>query len=140
METENQIFRQAGQRRVKTHTVQKIKLSVKDFLSKCGQLRSFSADLVTFTEEILHGKHFFTVSLSTRTWRTKHTQLSQSELKILIENFNTLYSCDCIFTEWYVAASFFQFLFIFRSIKCCSKVNGEEFSGTKEWQKEYTLL
>ena len=32
------------------YTVQKMKFSIKDFFSKCGQIRSFlTADLVTFT-------------------------------------------------------------------------------------------
>ena len=35
-------------------TAQKIKFSVKDFYSKCDQIRSFLADLVTFTEETLN--------------------------------------------------------------------------------------
>ena len=37
-------------------TAQKMKISIKDFFSKCDQIRSFHADLVTFTEEILNGK------------------------------------------------------------------------------------
>ena len=37
------------------HIEQKMKFSIKDFSSKCDQIRS-SADLVTFTEEILNGK------------------------------------------------------------------------------------
>ena len=36
-------------------TAQKIEFSIKDFFSKCDQIRS-TADLVTFTEEIFNGK------------------------------------------------------------------------------------
>ena len=47
------------------NTVQKLKFSIKDFFSKCDQICSFlqeTADLVTFTEEILNGKlHFCAV-------------------------------------------------------------------------------
>ena len=39
-----------------TTTAQKKKFSIKDFSSKCDQIRSFLADLVTFTEEILNRK------------------------------------------------------------------------------------
>ena len=47
-----------------------MKFSIKDFFSKCDQIRSFvnvtksavSADLVTFTEEILRGKLHFLCS------------------------------------------------------------------------------
>ena len=34
-----------------------MKLSIQDFFSKCDQIRT--ADLVTFTEEILNGKLYF---------------------------------------------------------------------------------
>ena len=34
-----------------------MKFSIKDFYSKCDQIRSFTADLVTFTEEILNDTH-----------------------------------------------------------------------------------
>ena len=37
-----------------------MKFSIKDFFSKCDQIRS--ADLVTFTEEILNGKIHFLYS------------------------------------------------------------------------------
>ena len=38
-----------------TNTTKKMKFSIKDFFSKCDQIRSF-----TFTEQILNGKlHFF---------------------------------------------------------------------------------
>ena len=37
-----------------------MKFSIKDFSSKCDQIRSFVQDLVTFTGKILNGKlHFF---------------------------------------------------------------------------------
>ena len=41
------------------YTAQKMQFSIKDFFSKCDQIRN-PADLVIFTEEILNGKlHFF---------------------------------------------------------------------------------
>ena len=44
-----------------TVTAQKMKLSIKDFFSKCDQIL---ADLATFTEEILNEKlHFFCSAL-----------------------------------------------------------------------------
>ena len=42
------------------NAAQKMKLSIKDFFSKCEQTMQFPLDLVTFAEEILYGKlHFF---------------------------------------------------------------------------------
>ena len=38
-------------------TAQKMKFSIKDFLSKCDQIRR-TLDLVTFTEEIVNGTYF----------------------------------------------------------------------------------
>ena len=46
-----------------TITPQKMKFSIKDFFSKCNQIRRFSADLVTFTEEILNGRLHFLCSV-----------------------------------------------------------------------------
>ena len=44
-----------------TYTAQKMKFPIKDFFSKCDQIRQ-STDLVTFTEEIFYGKlHFLWV-------------------------------------------------------------------------------
>ena len=39
-----------------------MKFSIKDFFSKCDQIRKGTADLVTFTEEIRNGKHHFLCS------------------------------------------------------------------------------
>ena len=39
----------------------KRKFSIKDFFSKCDQIRKETADLVTFTEKFLHGKLSFFV-------------------------------------------------------------------------------
>ena len=44
-----------------TRTAQKMKFSIKDFLSKCDQIRR-KLDLVTFTKEILNGKLHFLCS------------------------------------------------------------------------------
>ena len=42
---------------LKERTAQKMKFSIKDFFSKCFPQET--ADLVTFTEEILNGKLYF---------------------------------------------------------------------------------
>ena len=39
-------------------TAQKVEFSTGDFFSKCDQIRQETADSITFTEEILNGKHF----------------------------------------------------------------------------------
>ena len=44
-----------------TATAQKMQFSIKGFFSKCDQIRS-TADLVTFTEEIVNGKLHFLCS------------------------------------------------------------------------------
>ena len=47
------------------HTAQQMKFSIKDFFSKCDHNPQETADLVTFTEEIVNGKlHFFCSSKS----------------------------------------------------------------------------
>ena len=46
-----------------TRTAQKMKFSIKDFFRKCDQ----TADLVTFTEEILNGKLHFLCSATLST-------------------------------------------------------------------------
>ena len=46
-----------------TYTALNIKFSIKDFFSKCDQIRSFLADLVTFTKEILNGKLYILYSV-----------------------------------------------------------------------------
>ena len=43
-------------------TAQKTKFPIKDFFSKCDQIRSFTADLVSFTEEILNVQLHFLCS------------------------------------------------------------------------------
>ena len=49
-------------------TAQKIKFS-KDFFSNCDEIRSETADLVTFTEEIHNGKlHFLCSETSVMKW------------------------------------------------------------------------
>ena len=41
-----------------------MQIAIKDFPSKCTQIRSFYLDLVTFAEEILQGKlHFLSSEL-----------------------------------------------------------------------------
>ena len=59
----------------KTCTALKMKFSIKDFFSKCGKLRNWkleilqgTANLVTFTEEILHGKLHFLCSDAIISW------------------------------------------------------------------------
>ena len=50
------------------YTAQKMNFSIKDFFSKCDQIRrKLPIDLVTFTEEIINRKlHFCTVLLVTK--------------------------------------------------------------------------
>ena len=43
--------------RYECHTAQEMRFSIKDFFSNCDQIRT--ADLVTYTEEILNGKLHF---------------------------------------------------------------------------------
>ena len=45
-------------RAVSRITAQKMKVFVKHIFSKCEQISSFSADLFTFTKEILNGRLF----------------------------------------------------------------------------------
>ena len=48
-----------------THCTKKMKFSIKNFFSKCDHMWQHpqeTADLVTFTEEILNGKHFCAVT------------------------------------------------------------------------------
>ena len=45
-----------------SNTAQKMKFSIKDFFSKCDQIRR---KLVTFTEEILNGNFIFRAVLNT---------------------------------------------------------------------------
>ena len=43
----------------------KMKFSIKDFFSKCDQIRQETADLFTFTKEILNRKLHFLCSVGT---------------------------------------------------------------------------
>ena len=55
------------------HTAQKINFSFKDFFSKCDQIRRKTADMVTFTEEILNGKlHFLCSVRALQTYTMDH--------------------------------------------------------------------
>ena len=47
-------------------TAQEMKFSIRDFFSKCDQIRGsgLSVDLVTFTEEILNRKLYFLCSVA----------------------------------------------------------------------------
>ena len=49
--------------KILTHTAQKMKFSIKNFSSECDQIHR-TAELVTFTEEILNGKLHFLCSTS----------------------------------------------------------------------------
>ena len=50
-------------------TVQRMKFSIKYFFSKCDQNLQFSADLFTFTEEILNGKLHFLLHCECFRWQ-----------------------------------------------------------------------
>ena len=55
------------------YTAQKMKFFIKDFFSKCDQIRSFlRTALVTFTEEILNGKLHFLCSVKSTFQRKKN--------------------------------------------------------------------
>ena len=56
------------------HTAQKMIFSIKDFFSKYDHIRSFPADFVTFTEEILNGKNHFLCSDSPWDWHQTGTK------------------------------------------------------------------
>ena len=62
---------------VTVNTAQNKKFSIKDFFSKCDHTCSFSADLVTFTEEILNGKLDFSVQ-----WKSNALIITTSFLTI----------------------------------------------------------
>ena len=63
------------------NTAQKMKFFIKDFFSKCDQIRrKLDADLVTFTEEILNGKPHFLSSESSAVSRS-----AAYPLKIIFE-------------------------------------------------------
>ena len=48
--------------RMQALTAQKTKFPIKDFFSKCDQIRSFTVDFVSFTEEILNVQLHFLCS------------------------------------------------------------------------------
>ena len=50
------------------YPAQKMKFSIKDFFSKCDQIRRFLVTLVTFTEEVLNGKLYFLCSVNYYVW------------------------------------------------------------------------
>ena len=52
-------------------TSQKMRFSIKDFFSKCDQIRKKTADLVTFTEELHNGKLHFLCSEGCETFDAK---------------------------------------------------------------------
>ena len=66
------------------HTAQKMKFFIKDFFSKCDQIRrpnpQFPADLVTFTEQTLNGKLHL---LCSRTPRAPHRHLDTQSTRAL---------------------------------------------------------
>ena len=53
---------EAKQSKNKRYTAPKMKFSIKDFFSKCDQIRKNTADLITFTEEIVNGELHFLCS------------------------------------------------------------------------------
>ena len=48
------------------HTAQKMKFSIKDFFSKCDQIRRKTADLIIFIEEISNAKLHFLCSCNSQ--------------------------------------------------------------------------
>ena len=82
-----------------SYTAQKMKLSIKDFFSKCDQMRS-SADLVIFTEGILNKKLHFLCSV---TFTRSFPKIINVAIKILnfqlISFSNILSKLDSIFSK-----------------------------------------
>ena len=69
-------------------TTQKMKFSTKDFFSKCDQIcrKLETADLVTFTEDILNGKiHFFAVGF----WQMQEN-FGQDKIPVLLKSSNVM--------------------------------------------------
>ena len=60
------------------YTAQKMKFSIKNFFSKCDQIRRELADLVTFTEEILNGILRFLCNVMIQVMYVKNLELLQS--------------------------------------------------------------
>ena len=53
---------EAKQSKNERYTAPKMKFSIKDFFSKCDQIRKNTTDLITFTEEIVNGELHFLCS------------------------------------------------------------------------------
>ena len=98
---------------------QKMRFSIKEFFSKCDQIRRKNADLVTFNEEILNGKvhflcsgcHFYSLLINPSTpWGVKR------------------------FVLWFflVFSDFFCFM-IFSFPGCLSGINALDFFFFKIW-------
>ena len=65
-----------------------MKFSTKDFFSKCDQIcrKLETADLVTFTEDILNGKlHFFVVGF----WQMQEN-FGQDKIPVLLKSSNVM--------------------------------------------------
>ena len=62
-------------------TAQKMKFPIKNFFSKCDQIRRRSADLVTFTEEILNGRLHSLCSVLKRRPSTKPDRQKKDDKK-----------------------------------------------------------
>ena len=73
---------------LKLDTAQKVKFSIQDFISKCDQIRT--ADLDTFTEEVLNRKLHLLCS--------ENSNLHQSKVPSLME-----VECLFLFGESYVS-------------------------------------
>ena len=87
-----------------------MKLYIKDFFSKCEHIQE-TADLVTFTEEILHGKLPFLCS-DIYYWHEKKVEL---ETKIF-----TSENCDVILS---LILTSYSWIYIFRETVLSSKYN-----------------
>ena len=87
-------------------TTQNTKFSIKDFFSKCYEIRSFrSADFLTFTEEILNGKLHFLCSVNVGHLGASFKNLSRKE-NLRVKNFTFV---ETFFIKVFVQVKFSNF-------------------------------
>ena len=96
-----------------SNTAQKMKFSIKDFFSKCDQIRSFleTAHLVIFTEEILNEKLHFLCSEITK--------------KAAVMIYSLIYSIIASYFEFFIGNIFviYQYILIQLRLDYCQIFN-----------------
>ena len=88
------------------YTVQKMRFSIKDFSSKCDQIRSFQTDLLIFTEEILHEKLHFLCFSRIFSWLLQSKEETLTKSSQLCKSFN---KSAPILTNWPLQNTVFTF-------------------------------